>query len=91
VDSVFAGSPFAPDAAFAIVTPRVEQFSLLPDGRQLLRFSGLAGETYQLETSVNLTDWNPGPLLGPLTTGVFETVQPAAAVTHRYFRLRLFN
>jgi hypothetical protein len=59
------------------------------EGHLVLVFSTAAGYNYQLETSVNLTEWEPAAEPAPGTGGSIEISYQGGAKPAEFFRLRI--
>jgi len=91
VDSAFAGSPFAAEQTFTVVsliTPRTTQVSR-PSGNQFFfRFTACPGRSFIVQRSDDLASWTD---LGPATettSGVYEYLDTSAGASPRFYRAR---
>jgi hypothetical protein len=87
IDTAFAGGAFATEATF-VIPPTIGSFAFGTNGQFQTSFSALAGSSYTLQASTNLSQWTNLLTLVPTTNGIAQLTDTNASVfPRRYYRL----
>jgi hypothetical protein len=87
IDTAFAGGAFATEATF-VIPPAIGSFAFGTNGQFQTSFSALAGSSYTLQASTNLSQWMNVTTLVPTTNGIAQLADTNAFVfPRRYYRL----
>ena len=88
IDQSFSGSAFASEGTFTIAGTTIDKPVFQPSGKPLIRFTGIAGAAYFIQSSTNLVNWTDLTNFSPLVTGPVEFIDLLAAPPKRFYRLR---
>lgn len=82
-----AGSSFSGESTFTVTAPRIIHQTFNSAGDFYIRFTGLAGNTYSVESSLDLVTWTPVGTAIEIGNGSFEFAEHVESTTPRFYRV----